>query len=61
MCVCVCVCVCTERVVCSVVMWVEWGCIFVNVSMYGASGRWSGSVVGVGMYLCEYVYVLDRW
>ena len=42
------------------VVWVEWGCICVSVSMYVAGGRWSGSVGGVGRYLCECVYVRGR-
>ena len=52
-------CLCTGPVVGDLVVWVEWGCICVSESMYGASGRWSGS--GVGMYLCECVYVRGRW
>ena len=54
-------CLCTGPVVGDLVVWVEWGCICVSMSMYVAGGRWSGCVGGVEMYLCECVYVRDRW
>ena len=52
-----CVCLCTGPVVGGLVVWVEWGCICVSVSMYGAGGsdlvvwvEWGCICVSVSMY-----------
>ena len=49
-------CLCTGPVVGDLVVWVEWGCICVSESMYGAGGRWYDSLGGLGMYISECVW-----